>query len=87
MWYVYIINSLKNGKNYTGMTGDLKRRLTQHNSKKGGQYSSRNGPFRLIFYEAFLNKQDAYLQEKFYKSGYGKEVLTGKLKNYLDSSK
>lgn len=82
-----MINSLKNRKNYTGMTGDLGRRITEHNSKLGGYYTSRNGPFKLIYYEAFLDKKDAGIQEKFYKTGYGREVLKGKIKNYLESSR
>lgn len=85
MWYVYVISSLKNGKNYTGITSDLKRRIDEHNSKSGGYYTSRNSPFKLIYYEAFLDKRDASIQEKFYKSGYGREVLQGKVKNYLES--
>lgn len=85
MWYVYVIKSLKNGKNYTGITGDLKRRLEEHNTGIGGYYSSRNRPFELIYYEAFLDKKDASVQEKFYKTGYGREVLKGKLRNYLRS--
>ena len=85
MWYAYVLNSQKNGKNYIGITGDLKRRLTEHNTRSGGQYTSRNGPFKLIFYEAFLNKKDAGVQEKFYKTGYGREVLKEKLQNYFES--
>jgi len=32
MWYVYILQSKKNGKYYIGSTNNLKRRLIEHNS-------------------------------------------------------
>ena len=37
-------------------------------------------------YEAFLNKKNASKDKLFFKSGYGREVLKGKIKNYLDIS-
>ena len=46
-------------------------------------FSSRNGDFNLIFYEAYLNKKDAVEAEKYFKSGHGREILRQKLKNYL----
>ena len=50
----------------------------EHNKKRGGEYSKKNAPFILIFYEAYLSKKDAENAERFYKSGYGREVLKGK---------
>ncbi|MDP3740841.1 MAG: GIY-YIG nuclease family protein [bacterium] len=83
MWYVYVLESKKNKRLYTGSTSDLKRRLSEHNSKKGGEYTSRAGPYKLIFYEAYIDKRDAVKAELFFKSGYGREVLKDKLRNYL----
>lgn len=83
MWYVYVLRSKKNQKMYTGVTSDLKKRFRDHNSKNGSKYTSKNAPFELIFYEAFLNKKNAYIDEVFFKSGYGREVLKGKLRNFL----
>lgn len=84
MWYVYVLQSVKNGRKYIGMTLDLKRRFSEHNSGIGGIYSKKNGPFKVIFYEAYLNKKDAISGERFYKSGYGREVLKDKIENYLN---
>lgn len=84
MWYVYILQSLKSKHLYCGYTEDLKRRFNEHNQGLGGKYTHDNRPFKLIYYEAFLEKKDATAQEKFYKSGYGREVLKGKVKNYLN---
>ena len=82
MWYVYVLKSLKNSRRYIGLTSSVIRRLKEHNSKIGGGYTKKNAPFKLIFYEAYLNKKDAMEAERFFKSGYGREVLKDKLKNY-----
>lgn len=84
MWYVYIIKSLKNHTNYIGFTSDLKQRFKEHNTGSGGHYTCINRPFRLIYYEAYLDKSDAAAAELFYKSGHGREILKNKLKNYLN---
>ena len=74
MYYVYIIKSEKSGKFYKGITEDLKNRLKEHNS--GKTKSTKSGiPWKLIYYEAFLNKIDALREEKFLKSGKGKERI------------
>lgn len=83
MYYTYILQSKRNGRKYVGSTDDLKRRFREHNSGQGGKYTHDNRPFVLIYYESYLNKKDAESAEKFYKTGYGREVLNGKLKNYL----
>lgn len=85
MFYTYCLRSLKTNKFYIGFTNDLKRRFIEHNKKQGGKFTSKNGPWKLIFYEAHQNKADAVIMEQFYKSGYGRGVLKQKLTNYLDS--
>ncbi len=82
MNYVYILQSDSNGKLYKGQTTDLKRRLQEHNSGNS-KFTSLNGPWKLIYYEAFLNKQDALEEERFLKSGKGKERIKYILKNIL----
>lgn len=74
MHYVYILKSLKNGKIYKGLTSDLRRRLSEHNSGRS-TYTRQNGPWKLIYYEAFCNKNDAKREEIFLKSGRGKERI------------
>lgn len=80
MWQVY---ALKGSQSiYIGMTSDLKRRLEEH--KKGQTYSTRRmGELTLIYVESFVSKIDAVEQEKFYKTGYGREVLKEKLADTL----
>lgn len=84
MYYAYCLESQKNCKLYIGFTNDLKRRFEEHNNGIGGDFTAKNGPWKLIFYEAHANEKDAREMELFYKSGYGREVLKKKLKNYLN---
>lgn len=83
MWYTYVLRSLKNLTLYTGYTSDLRNRFKDHNSKQGSKYTSRNAPFEILFYEAFKDKRDAIKAEKFWKTGYGREVLKDKIKYSL----
>ena len=82
MYYFYALKFKENNKFYYGFTNDLKRRIKDHKSKQS-KFTSRNGSFDLIFYEAYINKADAQSAEKYFKTGHGREVLKDKLKNYL----
>ena len=67
----------------------MARRFKEHNDGIGGKFTRENRPFKLVFYEAFIAKEDSIKQELFYKSGYGREVLNDKLintKKYLDKN-
>lgn len=79
MHYVYILKSLRNGKLYKGLTSDLKRRVKEHNTSHS-TFTKNNGPWKLIYYEAFLDKEDARREELFLKSGKGKERIKYLLK-------
>jgi len=74
MYYVYILKSEKTGKLYKGSTEDLKQRVIDHN--RGKTVSTRHGkPWKLMYYEAFVSKEDARREELFLKSGKGKERI------------
>jgi putative endonuclease len=74
MYYVYILKSKRNGKLYKGLTNDLERRINEHNRGES-TYTSQNGPWELLYYEAFKSESDARREEKFLKSGKGKERI------------
>ena len=82
MFYIYVIQSQKNNKWYTGTTNDLRKRLKQHNDGKS-TWTKGRGPWDLIYYEACLNKEDAGAREKFLKTGMGKRYLKNRLKRFL----
>ncbi|HEY4528554.1 MAG TPA: GIY-YIG nuclease family protein [Candidatus Paceibacterota bacterium] len=83
MYYTYVLLSLKNKRKYIGSTDDLRQRVREHNSGIGGKYTKDNKPFKLIYYEAYVSKKDAQRAEKFYKTGYGREILNSKLEDFL----
>lgn len=82
MFYVYIIQSIKSKRFYTGSTGDLRKRFNEHNQGKS-QYTKTRGKYTLIYYEACLNERDARTREKYLKTGMGKRYLTNRLKRFL----
>ena len=77
-YYVYVLISEKDGKLYIGKTKNLKERLKKHS--KGEVQSTKNRlPMRLIYYEAYTNKEKWSIQENYYKSGIGRETLKHKI--------
>jgi len=71
---VYILRSLKDGKNYIGFTNNLSRRINEHN--EGLVKSTRfRKPMTLIYQEEFSRKRDAMNREKFFKTGKGREFI------------
>lgn len=86
MFYVYFLLSLKNNKVYVGYTSKIpEKRLLDHNSGSN-TWTKQNGPFRLVYYEGYHCKKDAIEREKFYKSGFGKQIksiIVNKLKKVL----
>lgn len=76
MYYIYVIKSLKDGKNYTGLTNDITRRIKEHNiGKKSTPSTVQRGPFELIYSERCDNRKEARKREKFLKSGAGREFI------------
>ena len=75
MFYVYVLKSLVNGKRYAGCTSKAPReRLAEHN-KGCNQWTSKNRPFDLVYYEEYENKTKALKREKFLKTGRGRQFL------------
>lgn len=75
MFAVYVLKSIRNGKRYVGYTGkDPFIRLKEHNAGSN-KFTSRNGPFTLIYSESFGSKTDAIRREHFLKSGQGRKQL------------
>ena len=82
-YYVYILQSTKDKRWYTGFTVDLRKRFKEHNEGKYTSWTKGRGPFELIYYEACKNKQDARSRETYLKSGTGKRYLQNRLKRFL----
>lgn len=65
LYYVYIMS---NGQRfhilYTGITGNLPRRVFEHKHKLVPGFTSRYNLTRLVYYEAFSYPDEAILREK-----------------------
>lgn len=62
MWYVYILKC-NDGSYYTGITNNLKQRITEHNSGKGARYTRVRKPVTLIYQEEYPDKLSASKRE------------------------
>lgn len=71
---VYILFSELDHKLYIGYTSNIDRRFKQHLS--GQNTSTKNrGPWKLIFLEYYLFKEDAIKREDYFKTNIGKRTL------------
>ena len=78
--YVYVLHSLKDGKNYIGYTKNLKLRFEKHLEGKVTSTKHRR-PLKLIYFEGCLSKENTTKREKHFKTHYGKMFLKRKLKS------
>ena len=82
VYYVYIIKNLNDESFYTGLTNDLQRRLSEHNGHKNSTKSTLSKTdYILIHAEQHNSKLEARKREKFWKSGYGRELRNKITKN------
>ena len=59
-----------------------RKRFEQH-AKGVSLATSYRGPWKLIYYEAYLNQADALGRERYLKSGAGRRFLKAQLRNYF----
>jgi putative endonuclease len=60
---------------YTGRTGNLRRRVTQHRSGNGGVFTRRYNLVKLVYYEWVEDDGTARLREKQIKRGSKRQRL------------
>jgi putative endonuclease len=82
MHYVYVLRSVKDGGFYIGYSTDLRRRIAEHAAAPSFATSFR-GLWKLIYYEAYLERDDALGRERYLKSGSGRRFLKAQLRHYL----
>jgi putative endonuclease len=82
VFYVYVLRSESDAGFYIGYSTDLKRRLSEH--MQGASFATKSrGPWKLIYYEAYTEREDAEGRERFLKSGAGRRFLRTQLRHYL----
>ena len=65
-YFVYVLQSKKDGRLYKGYTIDINVRLQEHNS---GKTKSTKGyrSWELVYFENFETKEEALTREKYFK--------------------
>src|SRR5437868_15493421 len=82
LFYVYSLHSLTDHGFYIGYSTDLRKRLNEH--KQGASVATKSrGPWKLIYYEAYIERPDAEGRERYLKSGAGRRFIRRQLKHYL----
>ena len=78
MFYTYVL-LCENGTYYKGFTNNLERRYQQHLNGSGANYTAKNKPLKIAYYETFKTEKEAVAREKYFKSGSGREWLKNRL--------
>ena len=86
MHSTYVLQSIKDGRCYTGHSSNLRARIKDH--LKGRVESTRHRrPLQLIYYEACLTEADAKRRERYLKTGKGKRYLRQRWATWLGNSR
>ncbi len=81
MYFVYVLWSFKLRKRYVGSTGNVEKRLEEHN--RGCNKFTKGGiPWILIYEEEYETKSESRKRESFLKSGQGRKWLDNKFPNF-----
>jgi len=85
--YVLLCLDKRRGRRkfYTGLTEDLRQRLSQHKNKDIKTTKSFD-EVRLVYCETCFNKTDARKRELQLKTGFGRGYLKRRIENYLIKS-
>ena len=74
-YFVYIIESLKDGSYYVGSTQNITERMERHNQGRS-TYTKSKRPWKLVFCEELPDRSRAIIREK--------EIKSKKSKSYIE---
>ncbi|MDP3934707.1 MAG: GIY-YIG nuclease family protein [Candidatus Giovannonibacteria bacterium] len=74
MFYVYILQSLKDGSYYVGQTKNLERRVLKHNSG-ASRFTKSRVPYKVVYSESLSDRTTAIKRERQIKSYKGGEAF------------
>jgi len=80
MYFVYILQSIKNNKYYIGSTNNLERRISEHNSGKTKSLKYLT-PLKIVFYKKYERESDARLVERKLKKFKNKSIIESIIKD------
>jgi putative endonuclease len=63
-FYVYMLASQRNGTLYIGHTDDMWARIEQHRNRDFPGFTARYGVTRLVWYQTFETREDAFKRER-----------------------
>ncbi|HBL51974.1 MAG: hypothetical protein A3D24_03315 [Candidatus Blackburnbacteria bacterium RIFCSPHIGHO2_02_FULL_39_13] len=63
-YYTYILTNITNNVLYTGVTGNLLKRVWQHKNKLIRGFTQRYNVNKLVYFESFNNPHEAIAAEK-----------------------
>ena len=63
MWWLYILKCADSTL-YTGITTDIQRRISQHESGKGAKYCRGRAPLTLVYSKEYPNRGVASVAER-----------------------
>ena len=83
--FVYILQSLLNGRYYIGSCADINQRLAKHNA--GATTSTRPyRPWTVVYEESFSDKSQALKREKYIKQMKSRKYIVDLIKNLGNDS-
>ncbi len=62
--YTYILTNFHRTILYVGATNDIERRVLEHKAGIGGVHTSKYKIKYLLYFESFINLDDAFVREK-----------------------
>ena len=69
--FVYVLQSIRDGRLYVGITGNVQQRVDTHNSG-GSAYTAPYRPWRLVVAIEFATERQAVAFERYLKTGSGR---------------
>ena len=76
-YYAYILVSETTGRRYFGSCEDMEKRLAEHNAGKV-RSSKAYRPYRILYYEIYESRGEAFAREKYFKTVDGYRYLREK---------
>ena len=66
---VYILTNKRNNILYSGITGNIQKRIYEHKTKTVAGFTKKYNVDKLVYYEIFEDPENAILREKQIKAG------------------
>ena len=87
MFYVFILATERNGTLYVGQTDNLRRRAFEHRSKNVASFTRRYEIGKLVWFESFEQRTNAFRRErriKEWRRTWKLALIEGKNPDWLD---